>query len=132
MPFLDPEAGQIEAEIIRSIQHITANYDQPLTIDELARIGARSRGAFSKAFRQYTGKSIKAYITELRIKEAMHMIDTSNIPIHSIAEKVGYKDFSTFYRNFVQIAGVSPAKYKESAGYAEQLPHLQVAKDDCL
>ena len=34
------------------------------------------------------GKTVQSYIAERRIKEALHMIDTSNIPIQNIAKKL--------------------------------------------
>lgn len=110
------ETSPADAEIIRCIQHINANFDQPLTVDGLARISTLSRSVFCKAFQQYTGKTVKAFITELRIGEATKIINTGDLSLQEIAEKVGYTDFSTFYRNFIQITGVSPAKYKKSAG----------------
>jgi len=113
---LSSETNQTDAEIFRCIQHINANFDQPLTVDGLARISTLSRSVFCKAFQQYTGKTVKTYITELRIGEATKMINTGDFSLNEIAEKVGYTDFSTFYRNFIQITGVAPAKYKKSAG----------------
>ena len=115
-PVLNEETSHTDAEIIRCIQHINTNYDQPLTVDGLSRISTLSRSNFCKSFRQYTGKSVKEFITELRINQAIRFINTGDLSLQEVAEKVGYTDFSTFYRNFIQITGFSPAKYKESAG----------------
>ena len=99
-------------EVLRCLQHIHANYDQALTAEVLSRITTLSRGAVNKVFQQYTGKSVKQYVTEIRIKEAKRMIGLGELSLQQIAGQVGYNDSSTFYRNFLQITGVSPAEYR--------------------
>lgn len=107
---LDPN----KREVLRCLQHIHANYDHVLTAEVLSRITTLSRSAINKVFQQYTGKSVKQYVTEVRIKEANRLIGLGELSLQQIAEKVGYKDFSTFYRNFLQITGCSPAEYRRS------------------
>lgn len=99
-------------EVLRCLQHINANYDQVLTAEVLSRITTLSRSAINKVFQQYTGKSVKQYVTEVRIKEANRLIGLGELSLQQVAERVGYKDFSTFYRNFLQITGNSPAEYR--------------------
>ena len=101
-----------KAEVIRCVQHIHANYDHVLTVEVLSRITTLSRSSINKVFQQYTGKSVKQYVTEVRIKEARRLIGLGKLPLQQIADQVGYKDFSTFYRNFLHITGISPAEYR--------------------
>lgn len=108
----DPD--RTRAEVLRCVQHIQANYDQALSAEVLSGITALPRSAINKAFRQYTGKSVKQYVTEVRIKEAKRLIGLGELSFQQVAEQVGYRDFSTFYRNFLQITGVSPTDYRRS------------------
>ncbi len=103
--------GNVSA-IFNCIQFINRSYDEPISIDELAKKSALSRSVFYKTFQEYTGKTVKQYIAEKRISEAVKLLSIGQLPVTEIAEKVGFKDFSTFYRNFTKIMGVSPAKYK--------------------
>lgn len=115
----EPEdTDRTRAEVLRCVQHIQANYDQALSAEVLSGITALPRSAINKAFRQYTGKSVKQYVTEVRIKEAKRLIGLDELPLQQVAEQVGYRDFSTFYRNFLKLAGVSPAEYRRSNSHS--------------
>ena len=41
------------------------------------------------------------------------LADTTELSFSEIADIVGYDDFSTFYRNFVKVTGLSPSAYRE-------------------
>ena len=55
--------------------------------------------------------SFSKYLTLRRLIESKRLI-SENIPLEEVALKVGYKDYSTFYRAFKQEYGISPRKYK--------------------
>lgn len=59
----------------------------------------------------------KRYIAEKRMHEALRLIHQKELALSRIAEDVGYKDFSTFYRNFYKTTGKSPSAYRE--GFVE-------------
>ena len=80
----------------------------------LAKRFGMSRSTFFNMFPQFTGLSLKQYITKKRILEAESLIRSHpDMPLSEIASAVGYPEVSTFYRNFVRIVGVSPSSYKK-------------------
>lgn len=101
--------------------YIDRNYAQKLSLDSLARRFGVSRSAFCTAFRQYTGLSPRQYIARRRIQEAQIRIRSGQEDALSrIAQSVGYEDDSTFYRNFLQVTGMSPARYRQLCTKTEQ------------
>ena len=102
------------------IRYIEEHYRLPLSIAGLARQMRMSRSAFCSAFTQYTGMPLRSYIAEKRIREAQRCIRTRpELTLGQIAREVGYEDASTFYRNFLRIAGMSPAGYRHQCRCAE-------------
>lgn len=98
----------------RCTDYIDRNYEQRLTLEGLSRKFGVSRSAFCTAFRQYTGVPLRQYIARRRIQEAQIRIRSGQeASLSQIAQAVGYEDDSTFYRNFLRIAGVSPARYRQ-------------------
>lgn len=98
----------------RCIVYVDTHYTEPLNPDELARQFGLSRSALTTAFQQYTGLPLHKYVAQKRIQKAQMLIRSqTDLPLSEIAAKVGYEDSSTFYRNFLRITGMAPAKYRE-------------------
>lgn len=111
------------SNIRRCIRYVDQNFRQKLTPEGLAKRFGMSRAALCAAFSQHAGMSLHKYISRKRILEAQLQIRTkSGLPLSQIAREVGYEDESTFYRNFLRIAGMSPTdyrrQYKESSNSA--------------
>lgn len=100
--------------LLRCTQYIDAHYKENISLSELSKKFGLSRAAFCAVFPQFTGLSPHKYIAQKRIREAQMLIRSHpKRPLNQIAGEVGYEDFSTFYRNFLRFAGMSPAKYRK-------------------
>lgn len=95
------------------IRYIDEHYKEPLNQTQLLKRFAISRSAFCAAFAQQTGLSLKQYISTKRVQKAQNLLrEDPSLPLQQVADQVGYGEISTFYRNFIQVAGVSPSKYR--------------------
>ncbi len=94
------------------LEYIKNNLAQELTLDSLSRLGAMSRSGFCRLMREYTGMSFKGYLTKLRIDRATELMKLGGRSLSEIAPLCGYGDFSTFYRNFTSVCGMSPSEYR--------------------
>ena len=61
-----------------------------------------------RAFKKYSGVSIHSYITHKRVVYAKQLIDSGETA-SGAAYKVGFGDYSAFYRAYVKVFGKSPA-----------------------
>ena len=66
----------------------------------------------AKKFRTETGISINKYLTEYRLKKAIHYLDETDENINTVFEKIGFGNESNFYRQFKKYYGVTPGEYK--------------------
>lgn len=99
--------------MIQCIRYVDGHYKEPLLPGELAKQYGMSRSVFFSVFPQYAGMPFRKYVATKRIAEAQMLIRTHpERPISQIADAVGYIDDSTFYRNFLQITGVTPSQYR--------------------
>lgn len=100
--------------LLQCTQYIDTHYKENISLTALAKQFGLSRAAFCAVFPQFTGLSPHKYIAQKRIQEAQMLIRSHPArPLHQIAVEVGYDDPSTFYRNFLRFAGMSPAKYRQ-------------------
>lgn len=89
------------------------NYSKDITLDLISEHVNMAKNYFCSLFKKKIGESFWDYLTNLRISKAKMFLETTEMKIGVISEKVGYKNSSHFCRIFKETVGVSPAEYKE-------------------
>lgn len=88
------------------------NYMQEITIQHIAAACACSQSTVSHLFKEYTNKSVKKYINDLRINQAKKLLLASDLPISNISFLCGYTNTNYFSSAFKKETGVSPKEYR--------------------
>ncbi|WP_162551035.1 response regulator [Paenibacillus tepidiphilus] len=92
---------------------IAANYRQHYDLNTLAGMVFLTPSYLSKLFKQETGLTLTDYITDIRIREAKHLLKQSpDLKVHEIGAEVGYPDPAYFNKLFKKVVGVTPSEYK--------------------
>ena len=86
------------------------------SVEDLADLAGMSRSAFSAHFVRAFGQSPHGFLIERRLRQAARFLDTTELPIKTIAGKIGYKSRSNFSRAFKAKYGVDPLAYRQGAG----------------
>lgn len=98
-------------KLIRS--YIDENYRDPdLCMKQLADKFSMHRTQISKVFKAQLGVTFSEYLQELRIKKALEMIQSVDMPLSEIAKTVGYINYITFKNAFVRVKGMTPRDYR--------------------
>ncbi len=92
-------------------QYIYANMENA-TLDNLAKSLGYNKSYLSRIINQKTNKSFSDLLTEIRMQRASQMI-FDNIRIDDIAQAVGYKNTSGFYKQFKKYYGMTPIELKQ-------------------
>ena len=71
-----------------------------------------SPSQFSRRFKAVSNKSVKEYITDLKIKKAKELLRTINLSISDIAYQLGYANPFYFTTVFTKCNGISPSAYR--------------------
>ena len=101
------------------ILYLEKHYTERLSVEAIAEQYGVSRPYISEQFRKRTGKSLKAYITDLRMRHACMLMTDTHLSIHTIAERCGYVDPLFFSRLFRKTYGLSPKAYKEAVEHGK-------------
>ena len=112
---LFPEKGR--SEIVSSAKkYIEKNYNsKDLSVTEIAEKLGITTQHLSRIFKEINGTGLLQYINICRIEEAKKiMTDETDINVKDAANIVGYYNEITFIRNFKNITGLSPGKYRET------------------
>lgn len=98
------------APIGRAVEYIDAHYDQPIRLEELARLVSLSPYHFLRSFHAQVGMPPHAYLENCRIAAAQRLIALGQ-PLASISAGLGFSSQSHFTRRFKQTLGVTPGQY---------------------
>ena len=91
----------------RVIRFLNDNLDKDLSLDSISRHFFVSKYYLCRAFKKHNGISIHGYINQKRVINAKHLIDSGE-SASVAAYKVGFGDYSAFFRAYVKIVGTSP------------------------
>ena len=97
-------------------QYIETNFSDPdISLNTVANYVNISSCHFSTVYRQETGKTFIQYLTDLRIKEAKRLLNTTNMKTGEIALKIGYKESNYFSYIFKKNVGCKPRDYRNQS-----------------
>lgn len=105
---------------------LALNYDQPITIQQAAQIAGYSSSHSTRNFTEIYSQSPRDYLANLRIKKALKLLASQNIPIQQIATEVGFTSFPTFNNRFKTLTGKTPAQFQRKARAETQLTNKPV------
>ncbi len=96
------------------LRHVEQRYDQQLTLSELSAISGWSERHLQRLFKKHTEQSFHRYLQSLRIQKSCELLLATQLKIHAIAEKVGYRDMGAFLAVFRRHMGCTPSEYRKS------------------
>lgn len=106
-----PQLNRIAYSIM---QYLNANYQQEITLDNIAQIANCHPTHAIRCFsRQYGITPLKA-LTNIRIEQAKSLLINSNSPITMVAERVGFASASYFSKVFKTNVGLTPQEYRSN------------------
>ncbi len=107
---LDNEGHKRRVQEILSYIHSRANTS--LTYREVAEEFHYHPNYVAALVRQAVGVPFHRYLIEIRIYNAIALMDTTDMSLTDIAEAVGFCDGCGFSRHFRDVVGVTPQKYR--------------------
>lgn len=92
------------------VEHLRANLDRPVSLDELASLVSCSTFHLIRIFREQLGVSPHAFLVQLRLERARRLMERG-VPIAEAALSAGLSDQSHLTRKFKARYGVTPGRY---------------------
>lgn len=101
--------------IQKAKEYIKHNYQDDISLNDVASHVFLNSNYFSTLFRQKTGDTFRSYLRNVRIKKAKELLTTSNLRVYEIAMMVGYNEPSHFVRAFKTVTGKNPKDFREDS-----------------
>ncbi|MBD0384047.1 helix-turn-helix domain-containing protein [Paenibacillus sedimenti] len=101
---------KIADKLVRMIQE---QYDQEITLEFCAEALNYHPVYLSRIFKKEIGTTFSDYLSDYRMKMAKVMLETTDMKVSEIGEKLQYKNISAFIRSFRKIYDITPGQYRE-------------------
>ena len=98
--------------IKKAQEYIEQNFNERITVDQLASKVAVGRRSLERRFKQATNNSVLEYIQRINIEAAKRRFEASHKNINEVMYDVGYTDTKAFRTTFKKITGVTPIEYR--------------------
>ncbi|MBN9296032.1 MAG: helix-turn-helix domain-containing protein [Filimonas sp.] len=107
--------GQKEHEdepIKKAQQFIESNFQEKITVDQLATMFALGRRNLERRFKKATSNTVAEYIQRVKIEAAKLSLERSRENVNEVMYNIGYTDPKAFRTTFKRITGLSPVQYR--------------------
>ena len=92
--------------------YISDHSTENITQAEVASETGLSPYYFSKLFKEYTQMSFPAYLSGIRVQNAITLLADSSLSITDCAFMSGFQSTTTFNKCFLEVTGCSPREYR--------------------
>ncbi|MCE5291267.1 MAG: AraC family transcriptional regulator [Nocardiaceae bacterium] len=91
---------------------IEASVGEPLTLSDVAKTVGLTPGYLTTWVRRRTGKTVQEWILERKLVEARKLLAETDLPVGTVARKVGFDDPAYFTRVFTREVGTPPRRWR--------------------
>lgn len=98
--------------IKEAFSYIEQNFQNPITIEDIAGACGLNRSYFGKIFHENTGKTPQDFLISYRMAKATELLKLTSLSIADIGNAVGYPNQLHFSRAFKNVYGVSPRQWR--------------------
>lgn len=98
--------------VTRALVHVQQHLEEKLILQTLADLAGYSVSRFGVVFRQLMNESPGDYIKRMRVYAAARQLEETDFTVGEIAQRCGFYDHSHFSRQFKEVLGLSPTRYR--------------------
>lgn len=109
------QSGKIRDFYIKeALSYIEQNFQNNITIEDIAAFCGLNRSYFGKIFHDTIGKSPQEFLISYRMTKAAELLKLTSLSIADIGNAVGYPNQLHFSRAFKNVYGTSPRSWRNT------------------
>lgn len=95
------------------ISYINRNYKEKINLEDIAGAGNVGKTNCCALFKQYVNKTPNEYLTELRLRKSIELLQKTDMTILEICYETGFSGASYFTEVFHKYFGCTPSMYRQ-------------------
>jgi transcriptional regulator GlxA family with amidase domain len=116
------EVLQPLSDMQKVVDHIFENYEQKISLNELADCACLSVSQLIRNFKKVFRATPQQFLLKVRLDAACQMLVSTDLTISQIAQRTGFYDHSHFAKQFTENKQMSPKRYRKR--YIEHAHHI--------
>ena len=100
-------------QIKQVLSFINNHYHENINLDRVAKIAYMNPYYFSVYFKKNTGMNLKEYVTQVKLKKAVEILNQQDIKTYDLAKMLGFTDQRYFSELFRKKYGCTPSRYRQ-------------------
>ncbi|MBQ9974038.1 MAG: helix-turn-helix transcriptional regulator [Oscillospiraceae bacterium] len=104
-----------DSALFTVLTYLNDHYTQPLSRSSIAAATGYNESYISHLFADQLHTTLTDYLTSLRMDDALHLLNSTSLPVSQIALSLGFGSIRSFNRQFLDRMGRSPAAYRAAA-----------------
>jgi len=93
--------------------HIDSCYHADISLQQLSEISLMNSFYLLREFKNAFNITPHQYLTQRRLKKAMHLLITTELCVDDVKGQVGFQDISSFSKLFKKVYGCAPAVFRK-------------------
>lgn len=98
--------------IHEALEFISHNFQNDISVENIADVCGLNRSYFGKIFKQALGKSPQEFLLSYRMVKDAELLKLTKLSVGDISLAVGYDNQMHFSRAFKSVYGISPKKWR--------------------
>lgn len=96
-------------------EFVHAHFEEDISVAAIAAEVGLSPNHANKVFKEKTGRTIKKYLTSMRLQKAVELLMDPSLRLNEVAQQCGFSDSNYFSRVFRSYTGKLPSEYRKSS-----------------
>ncbi len=112
-------------QVRRAEEYIEANWDRPISVEDVAAVTGASARSIFRAFQQSRGYSPLAFVKQVRLRHARDMLNLADVTttVTDVAFACGFSDLGRFSKDYRETFDELPSQTLHRARGAGQPNH---------
>lgn len=96
----------------QAIKYIRKNYTEDISLNQAAAAIGVNSSYLSRVFKEDCKIGFTEYLNNIRVAQAKYLMERTDGKLKEIVSKVGFNNYTYFFKVFKMVVGVTPVEYK--------------------
>jgi transcriptional regulator GlxA family with amidase domain len=107
-----PPSARHAGDLAPVLDWMVVHLAEDLPVERVAAHAVMSTRTFARRFREETGATPAAWLNTQRVLRARHVLETSDLPVESVAQRCGFASAALLRHHFIRSIGTTPQRYR--------------------